>query len=753
MWYTRDRSKLCGSCGALIDTDDTILLSVGQCATCELSRQRSNASRNYVLPPETDAAPASRLAAHHTTNSAVEEAEWTVHGWLSHADILVMPLSKALAAANPPDVTPLAFIQTYLTEATLATCLHNAGLSGLTEVVWAAVQRLRRAAPTPAEELQSKFLQDGAAVLSYSGLSTFFGGLEGVVGAPNPKIMEEMVAEHTKRSDSHETFRTDNYGIETCSSTEWRFVAEPEEPPDGGWPSEAKLTANAGGPLGVGNQALVEAGAKPRRPLPLCELRVIITTMNVEILAMKEPELLLEEAFGARLYTGPLFPKYNAVLRGLDTMVAFLRNDMIKRCCSGDVAGKYSRSELSYEAIRALHLNTYTTTIHAINSSIVKLSKLTVATKVYRGVHKLVLPEQFWQPNEYGVKGGIEPAFMSTTTNRNVAMSYAVMSGDGVAFVFEIQQGMVDRGADISFLSQYPHEQEILFAPLTGLEVHATRVDGATMVVTVGLSVNLAALTIEQVIGKRKKMLEDMLPGQAASLREKLRAIDGYEGRSELLVKDMLVQCKEGALSRMDSWYNDDEQLQRALDEILSAARCYLPNVQIWDARSVRLVNGDPVHESTSVQLVNGVAIMPRQVTIEVPSGFFAGCKLLRSISLPMGFERIGQQAFTSCSTLSEVKLPASLLSIGPLAFANCTALCNIELPEGLVNIEGSAFARCTALEAVMVPDTVKTIERFAFLDCSALLSISIHSSTCIDVHRHPNGGPSIPEHVVIIKR
>ena len=36
-----------------------------------------------------------------------------------------------------------------------------------------------------------------------------------------------------------------------------------------------------------------------------------------------------------------------------------------------------------------------------------------------------VLPEQFWKPNEFGVKGGIEAAFMSTTSDRAVAVQYA----------------------------------------------------------------------------------------------------------------------------------------------------------------------------------------------------------------------------------------------------------------------------------------------------------------------------------------
>ena len=71
------------------------------------------------------------------------------------------------------------------------------------------------------------------------------------------------------------------------------------------------------------------------------------------------------------------------------------------------------------------------------------------------------LPEAFWTPDKYGVKGGIEGAFMSTTTNREVAMHYAGGRGR-TGFVFEIQQGMIDRGAEISWLSQYPAEKEIL---------------------------------------------------------------------------------------------------------------------------------------------------------------------------------------------------------------------------------------------------------------------------------------------------
>ena len=52
--------------------------------------------------------------------------------------------------------------------------------------------------------------------------------------------------------------------------------------------------------------------------------------------------------------------------------------------------------------------NLYTTTIHAINSLIVKASKLTKAARVYRGVGNGLLPQAFWEPNAEGARGGVE---------------------------------------------------------------------------------------------------------------------------------------------------------------------------------------------------------------------------------------------------------------------------------------------------------------------------------------------------------
>ena len=115
---------------------------------------------------------------------------------------------------------------------------------------------------------------------------------------------------------------------------------------------------------------------------------------------------------------------------------------------------------------------------------------------MWRGFKGATLPKEFFQPNSSGVRGGIEYGFSSTTTDRAQAVSYAQGSA---STIFEMQMGMVDRGADLSWLSQYPHEKEVLLPPLTGIEALTSDVEGSILVINSRLSLNLAAQTLEQV--------------------------------------------------------------------------------------------------------------------------------------------------------------------------------------------------------------------------------------------------------------
>jgi hypothetical protein len=69
------------------------------------------------------------------------------------------------------------------------------------------------------------------------------------------------------------------------------------------------------------------------------------------------------QVVAGRLYSGPMYTKYNSVLRWHS------RNDFLRAQC-----GKLGVDGASYA-----------TTIHSINSLVIKGSKLQVVAKVYRG--------------------------------------------------------------------------------------------------------------------------------------------------------------------------------------------------------------------------------------------------------------------------------------------------------------------------------------------------------------------------------
>ena len=224
--------------------------------------------------------------------------EWTTAGWVGSLDFASLVVA-ALEPAVPAGCKALEYFRETASRDELDSRLRAAQLAGFSDLVWAAVERLRT--ERTAAEVQEKFLTDGMGLLEYSDLSTFFGGLEAKVGAPNPKIVDAMAAEHTERDDSNVELVSSNHHIKTTSAIEWRFVVEPDRPPPEGWPAEAKLLAAKFG------DTLLVSGA--RAPMPIADMELRLTERNARLRKIKEPSLILAEGFGARLYTGPLFTK------------------------------------------------------------------------------------------------------------------------------------------------------------------------------------------------------------------------------------------------------------------------------------------------------------------------------------------------------------------------------------------------------------------------------------------------------------
>ena len=67
----------------------------------------------------------------------------------------------------------------------------------------------------------------------------------------------------------------------------------------------------------------------------------------------------------------------------------------------------------------------------------------------------MVLDSKWTSKDERGTRGAVELGFLSTTTNREIAVQYSGFDR-GRGTVFEIDIGAVDCGAKLDSISQYP---------------------------------------------------------------------------------------------------------------------------------------------------------------------------------------------------------------------------------------------------------------------------------------------------------
>ena len=79
------------------------------------------------------------------------------------------------------------------------------------------------------------------------------------------------------------------------------------------------------------------------------------------------------------------------------------------------------------DSFKALNGNTYSTTIHCLVSAVTKISRVTKIPDgllLYRGLGGIRLPESFYKGGAAGFKCFVEWGFMSTTSNKDIAVQY-----------------------------------------------------------------------------------------------------------------------------------------------------------------------------------------------------------------------------------------------------------------------------------------------------------------------------------------
>lgn len=360
--------------------------------------------------------------------------------------------------------------------------------------------------PLGPNTLRRRFIESGGFDYAFGTADVFHRGLGGLFLKPPGTGLRVMQQEHCGPHEhvalqdveqgggsvlvpeAFAIFKGSNFGIHTNSSTEFWFVYDPDSwlqaPGAGEAANNDAARIRSASASGVDVRALLRESRKPlaelyeewpheaaqlrpetpRRPRSLDTFRAAIEEKNALLMSVGSTGLLDAEFIAARLYTGPMFDKYNASLRG----------------------GWPGASAFDAKRWRDLcGQNTYAATIHLLNSSLIKLSRLTarIDQPVYRGLAGGVLPKCFWKADENGFCGGVDYGIMSFSANQRTALEYArATGGEGEqqasarSTLLEMNQGLADRGAEISWLSQYPTEREVCFPACTGLQVTAKKV-------------------------------------------------------------------------------------------------------------------------------------------------------------------------------------------------------------------------------------------------------------------------------------
>jgi hypothetical protein len=120
-----------------------------------------------------------------------------------------------------------------------------------------------------------------------------------------------------------------------------------------------------------------------------------------------------------------------------------------------------------------MHQLTYASTVGHLTNGLRKLVRVNdkVSETVYRAVRG-ELPEAFWLKDHFGMVTATDLAFMSTA----LEIQPSFFSTTEMNILWEIQCSEETSegfhcGADVSLLSQFPEEKEMLFPPMTMLTV------------------------------------------------------------------------------------------------------------------------------------------------------------------------------------------------------------------------------------------------------------------------------------------
>ena len=284
----------------------------------------------------------------------------------------------------------------------------------------------------------SASLADGGAgkmcssvvTLQYGSRAAYVAGLSDVINRPVLSMEREFARDFSW---------TDWKGVKYSLHAEWRYVNGAAETSDNCTPGRRDVDHHGKLP----GQFLDAANAfiRGRRE----------SGPEAEVIRSRLPEefafLTLDEVLAVRLYSGPAYQPLNDFLRQI-----------------AHLSGAHRRALVCDLGL------TFAATVGHIVSAIRKLAAAATreetTRKLYRGVRG-ELARGFWLRDDMGMVCATDTAFMSTSRNRSTPIHY--MSGEANVLwelaPREESDAAYHCGADISMLSQFGAEEEVLFPP------------------------------------------------------------------------------------------------------------------------------------------------------------------------------------------------------------------------------------------------------------------------------------------------
>ena len=322
----------------------------------------------------------------------------------------------------------------------------------------------------------------------------FAGGIQGKLGRMGLEYVKDMYLEHNHTLDAETEFKTYNAGhvLITTAKREWEFVVGSQGVDLVTWTFDLERAEPKYTP-----ESMVEG----RNATPLREL--------MQLPLVKKAGLRVAEVVAIRLYAGPLYNRYNRVLREL--------------AANGDTL--------------------FPTTIYLIRSAQFKIAMITTPPPdltLYRGTGNMALGPAFFGCDEQGCAGGVELGFMSATRVREVAMGYAGACAESgkatkdLPTLYVIRVDKMSIGANIADLSQFEGEEEHVYPPLTLLEVDKEpelSPDGKVSQIHLKITVNQRSTTVEDAEESRRRFLVGLARSLQWSLKNWARQHAGLTQR------------------------------------------------------------------------------------------------------------------------------------------------------------------------------------------------------------------------------